>query len=166
MKSHLPIAALILLALLMMGCQPAVDQPEPSVPAEDIAAIQAIFENYQNTLNNGDAVGFANLHTEDAIRMPPNTPALVGKEAIRAESQDFADQVVLTLTNEVAEVEVIGDWAFIRGAWRASVTPREGGQATERSGKWLSIAVRQPDGTWKLHRHIWNSNDPLPGAAD
>jgi len=166
MKSHLPIAALILLALLMMGCQPAVDQPEPSVPAEDIAAIQTIFENYQNTLNNGDAAGFANLYTEDAIRMPPNTPALVGKEAIRAESQDFADQVVLTLTNEVAEVEVIGDWAFIRGAWRASVTPREGGQATERSGKWLSIAVRQPDGTWKLHRHIWNSNDPLPGAAD
>jgi len=166
MKSYLPIAALILPALLVIGCQPAVEQPEPSVLAEDIVAIRTIFENYQNTLNDGDVAGFASLHTEDAIRMPPNSPALVGKEAIRSESQDFADQVVLTLTNEVVEVEVIGDWAFIRGAWRASVTPKEGGQATERSGKWLSIAVRQPDGSWKLHRHIWNSNDPLPGAAD
>ncbi len=166
MKHRIPISALALLTILGFGCQPAVEQPEPSVLAEDVAAIRTIFADYQSTVNDGDAAGFADLHTEDTIRMPPNSPALVGKDAIRSDSQAFVDQVVITLSNEVAEVEVTGDWAFVRGDWKATVTPKEGGQTAEESGKWLSIAQRQPDGSWKLHRHTWNSNGPPPGVAD
>ncbi len=161
MKHRIPISALVLLAILGFGRQLAAEQPEPSVSAADVASIRAIFAEYQSTVNDGDAAGFADLHTEDTIRMPPDSPALVGKDAILSDSEASVDQVVFTLSNEVAEVEVTGDWAFVRGDWKATVTPKEGGQTAEESGKWLSIAQRQPDGAWKLHRHIWNSNaDP------
>ena len=43
MKHRIPISALALLAILGFGCQPAVEQPEPSVLAEDVAAIRTIF---------------------------------------------------------------------------------------------------------------------------
>jgi ketosteroid isomerase-like protein len=32
----------------------------------------------------------------------------------------------------------------------------------EDRGKTLNVWKRQADGSWKLHRDIWNSNMPIP----
>ena len=64
------------------------------------------------------------------------------------------EQFTHSQTAPVEEVRVFGDVAFIRGTWRNLSTPKAGGDAEEFSGKWLWICERQPDGQWKIARHI------------
>jgi ketosteroid isomerase-like protein len=98
--------------------------------------------------------------------MSPNTPAVVGKEAIRSRLQPYFNQFTLRLTASPEEFEVAGDWAFERGTYASTSTPKAGGEPTEDKGKYLAIWKRQPDGSWKRHRGILNSDLPLPGAGE
>jgi ketosteroid isomerase-like protein len=59
---------------------------------------------------------------------------------------------------------VAGDWAYDRGNYTLTVTPKPG-KPMEESGKYLAVCKRQPDGSWKISRLIYNSNNPPPGAA-
>ena len=170
MKSYLPTATLISLALLVAACQPAAEQPDPAAEAaqqaEDVAAIKNLDSKWNTAVNAGDAAALANLHTDDAIRMPPNQPAVVGKEAIQSSFQTIFEQFTGKLTLSPEEVEVVGDWAFARGTYAGTRTPKAGGEPTEDNGKYLAIFLRQPDGSWKHYRGIWNSDKPLPGTGE
>ena len=62
------------------------------------------------------------------------------------------------ITNE--EVHTAGDLAFARGTYKATLTPKQGSGRIPIDGKYMTILVRQPDGSWKIHRDIFNSNVP------
>ena len=94
--------------------------------------------------------------------MPPNEPSVIGKEAITARLQTRLEQFTQKLSSE--EVEVAGDWAFRRGTYTFTRTPKAGGQPIQDNGKCLLILQKQPDGSWKTFRAIWNSDHPLPGT--
>ena len=169
MKSYLRAATLISLALLVAACGPAEEQPASQAPsqAEDVAAIKAFGPKAVAATNAGDAAALADLYTEDAIHMPPNRPALVGKEAIQSSYQTGFAQFTQKLTLTLEEVEVSGDWAFSRSTYTGTGTPKAGGEPIfEDNGKFLAIHKRQPDSTWKIHRDIANSDRPLPGVGE
>jgi uncharacterized protein (TIGR02246 family) len=104
------------------------------------------------------------VFSEDAVQMPPNTPANVGREMIRAWSKAFLDPLRAEFAHEVGEIRVAGDWAFERGTYRIRVTPKAGGESFQDTGKYITIYQKQPDGAWLLARDIWNSNHPTPGT--
>ena len=56
------------------------------------------------------------------------------------------------------EVRVAGDWAFARGNYSVTLTPRQGGDVVTVDGKYLTVFQLQADGSWKIHRDIFNSN--------
>jgi uncharacterized protein (TIGR02246 family) len=168
MKSCLPIATLISVALLATACGPAAEQPVSEAPsqAEDVAALKAMVPEIEAAWNAGDAAALANLRTDDAIRMNPNEVALVGSQAIQSWHQTIFDQFTPKSALSIEEVEVAGDWAFVRGSYAITLTPKDGGEPTEDSGKFLVIEKRQPDGYWKCYRIFSNSDQPLPGAGE
>lgn len=55
---------------------------------------------------------------------------------------------------------MVGDWAFERGSYKITLTPKGGGEPIQDIGKYITIYERQPGGTWGMARDIWNSNDP------
>lgn len=149
----------LLLVLFSLGvalpaCRQAADQT-----AGDAEAIDRVREAVVTAENSGDLDGLVALHTDDAIRMPPNEPAVIGKEAIRTRWQAFFDRYTtnnVTVSSE--EIIVAGDWAFDRGTYTIALPAVEGSKTIEESGKYLGIASRQPDGSWRWSRLIWNSN--------
>lgn len=60
---------------------------------------------------------------------------------------------------------MVGDWGFDRGTYHHTMTPKAGGAPISGNGKYLWLYQRQPDGSWKLSRVIWNSSDPPPPAV-
>ncbi|MEE8586821.1 MAG: hypothetical protein V3T83_18425 [Acidobacteriota bacterium] len=73
----------------------------------------------------------------------------------------------MKIAAEGLEVEVAGDWAFDRGTYTITLTPKAGGEPVfEDEAKYLTITKRQPDGSWKIYRTISNSDRPLPGAPE
>jgi len=144
--------------LLLAGCSSQEEADLEAVTAE----VNDIWTQYSSSLNSGDIDLWMSLWTDGGVQMPPGEPPVIGKDKIRARNKPFLDQFTfnMAITNE--EVGVAGDWAFARGTYAATLTPKEGGEATNIDGKYMSILQRQLDGTWKIHRDIFNSNVP-PG---
>jgi len=54
-------------------------------------------------------------------------------------------------TNEVRELRIVGDWAYMRCRIAVTMTP-PGGPAIRRSGYTLSVLRKDADGRWRLAR--------------
>ena len=141
--------------LLPVGCSPREECDAEAVTA----AVNEIWSQYSSSLISGDIDAWLSLWTDDGIQMPPDSPPVIGMEQIRARNTAVSDQFTvdsIEITNE--EVRVAGDWAYARGTYTATLTPRQGGEALFIDGKYMTILERQPDGSWKIHRDIFNSN--------
>ncbi len=162
-KSVVFLAAIIVLAA---GCGPKTDDPG------DIAALKALDETYLRAVNAGDAAAVSSLYAEDAVRLGPNAPALVGREAIRASYQNHFDLFQNEEADVIEDVRVIGDLAVVRGTYANRIVPKVPGPAvTDDRGKWIAVSRRQTDGSWKFVLDTWNTDLPqglalYPGGED
>ena len=87
--------------------------------------------------------------SDDALFLVPGRPPF-GKQEFAAESRAMQD-VKLEGTNDIQELQVLGDWAFCISRVAVTVTPREGAPF-RRSGHTLSLFRREPGGRWVLAR--------------
>ena len=73
----------------------------------------------------------------------------------RAETYDFEG------SNEIIEARALSpDWILFRSKGSFVRTPKAGGDPLIVEEKWLSIAQRQPDGTWRAYRDAGSSRLP------
>ena len=150
--------------LTFTGCQTAPQPAQKRDVAADTTAIKALGDQYDAAVNSGDAAGVAATYADDGIEMAPNQAATEGRQAIQASNEASFKEYAFKIAETPLETQVAGDWAYGRGNYTLTVTPKSG-KPTEGSGKYLFIAKRQPDGSWKYYRAIWNSNNPPPSAA-
>ena len=89
--------------------------------------------------------------------------SIIGKDQLQRRNGGALDlfKVDIEITNE--EVEVAGRLAFSRGHYVATFSPKDGSRSIPVDGKFMTILKKQPDGGWKIHRDIFNSNVP-PGG--
>ena len=91
MKKLFMIIPLVFLLCFTFGCQQGEEvAEEPAVDISvDIEANKNLIDAWDKAHNSGDIEGLMSLYTDDAVRIPPNKPALVGKEAIRSLFQEI-----------------------------------------------------------------------------
>jgi uncharacterized protein (TIGR02246 family) len=156
--------------MLLPACAPqAEQQAEPA--ADEAASTQADVEAIKDfnirlidALNSRDASAVVALVTDDAADLPPNRPAVIGKEAIREFVQSDYDQfTTYNFVDEIVEVEAAGDLAVVWSNFTVKLIPKGSTESMEDSGKWIKVLKRQPDGSWKYSRGIWNSDNPASG---
>ena len=145
--------------------------------AQDTPPIDSLREQYVAAENSGDAAAVAALWTDNGVFMPAHAPAVEGQAAIQAQYQQNFDQFAIEVSVISHEVEVAGPWAFNRGAYSITQTPKAPPEAQPKAkkkaepepiqdqGKWMVIAQRQQDGSWKVARMIFNSDQPMPGMG-
>ncbi len=148
---------LFALALMVTACQ--VPAPEVvQLSDEDVASIKQVSQTLVKA-NQVDWDAWIDVFTEDAVRMPPNITIIEGREAIRARAE--ASQPFTSFTVTPLEIDGLGDLAFARGTFTSTRAPEDADPITE-SGKFIQILRKQPDGSWRIFRDIWNSDLPLP----
>jgi uncharacterized protein (TIGR02246 family) len=128
------------------------------------AGIHRLRDIHVAAVNAGDANAWADCFADDGVQMPPHFQANVGKTAVRGWGQGFLSLFACRFSLSVEEVRVDTDLAFERGRYAIQLTPKTGGKPLDENGKYITIYQRQPDGSWKIGRDIWNSDEPLPGA--
>jgi uncharacterized protein (TIGR02246 family) len=157
------------LLLTFTGCQTAPQAEPKRDVAADMKAIKALNDSMITAFNSSDAAAVAATYADDAVMMDPNEAAIEGRQAIQAayearSKERESEGVAVTYAFTPLEIQVAGDWAYDRGNYTVTVTPKSG-KPMERSNKYLTIYRRQPDGSWKIYRDISNSNEPPPSAA-
>ncbi len=138
----------IFLICILFGCS----QNHKVADAEaDIAAIKEHYDQYLLAVNTNDLDLFVSLFAEDATRMGPGAPAIVGIENIRKQIRGFFDPYNMKMVYiGETDVEVSGDQAFAYGTVTIWNTPKQGGPTTQFDINWLDALKRQADGSWKI----------------
>ena len=117
--------------------------------SDDERAIRDLIATWMSASQAGDTDTVLSLMTDDVVFMVPGKEPF-GKAAFAAASQDMKD-VRIEGTSEIREVEVLGDWAYLRGHLQVAVTT-PAGSTVRRAGYTLTILRKEPDGKWRLAR--------------
>lgn len=120
--------------------------------AEDIPAAA---EAFAAAFNSGDGAGVAALYSEDAALLPPDGKRVDGRAAIQTFWQGAIDSGLSNLTLNTVEILESGDYASEVGGLTLDA-PGEGGAKTKVEGKFIVVWKKNAEGTWQLHRDIWN----------
>jgi len=158
MKKLFMILPLVLVLCFTFGCQQGEEvSEEPVVDIEaDIVACKNLNDEWDEAYDARDIDRLVSIFTDDAVRMPPSEPALIGKEDIRSDFQREFDQFSSEQESEVVDVKIGGDLAFVRGTWKEIKTPKAGGESRNFNGNFTFINQKQPDGSWKIICETWS----------
>jgi ketosteroid isomerase-like protein len=172
MWKYKPWLALGVVALLV-GCAPqdsgaAAEQAATTADegtmdaAEAEAAMDQIEADYIAAYNAGDAAGLASLWAPDGTQAPPLSETLdrAGVEATYAAS--FAEGVPMELEVMREGMVASGDMAAGWGGFVVTMSPEEG-EPIVTSGRYGVVIRQEPDGSWKILRHMFNYEVPPPG---
>jgi ketosteroid isomerase-like protein len=85
---------------------------------------------------------------------------IVGRAAIQQYFKGGFDQVTTKATLTSEQFTFMGtDWAYDRGTYAITTTPKAGGNPTTQQYRYLTLLHREPDG-WKMKRDTYNSGKP------
>jgi uncharacterized protein (TIGR02246 family) len=116
---------------------------------EDERAIRELVATWMSASKAGDSETVLSLIADDAAFMVVGQEPF-GKEAFRAAAQGQKD-LRIEGTSDIREIQVLGDWAYLRNYLTVSVTP-PGGAAIRRAGWTLTIVRKTTAGQWVLAR--------------
>jgi uncharacterized protein (TIGR02246 family) len=125
---------------------------------EIIRTIRDMDAEFVRTLSARDTGALVSAYyAEDARVLPPDQPAVEGREAIRRFWDTLLASGMQGLALDTTHVEVSGNLAYAIGQYTMSVEPA-GGSRTLKTGKYLVVYRRQDSTTWRVVVDMFSSN--------
>ncbi len=117
-------------------------------------------KKYMEFYNNADASGVAELHSDDALVMPPNIDMVKGKisieKAISYEISAGATDLAFTTIN------MYGNEEYVTEVGRYSLNVKDEGEIVmSDSGKYIVLWEQVSKNNWLMKADIWNSDLPI-----
>jgi uncharacterized protein (TIGR02246 family) len=144
----------LIVAVLLSGCAGSKGKDEGVREAR--TAIEAANAKFSEAFARGDAKALAAMYTSDAIAFPPDNEMIRGNEAIGEFWKATRNSGVQSAALTTIDVGTGADVAYEVGKISLTIQP-EGKEPTTAAAKYVVVWKRQVDGSWKLHRDIWNS---------
>jgi len=138
--------------------------------ARDRQEITTIPERFVQRALDGDWDGVAELYHPAAIQMPPDQPAVEGREAIRHVIFQMLGAGGVRLEEfsvSIREAEGIGELVYVRAAYhlKMSVTVGDQAESIEQHGPYINILRQDEEGHWRIYRQIYGRDHPPPMPA-
>ena len=117
----------------------------------DEQQIRQLVDTWMTASKRGDVNTVLSLMTDDALFMVAGRPVM-NKQQFSAAMQAQAGDAAPAIDGEsnILEIQVTGDWAYMRSSLRVTIAMPDGRTIT-RAGHTLSI-LRKQDGQWLLAR--------------
>ena len=141
----------ILIAVLAVSCFAL-----QSALAGDKEDLEAAISKFEQAVNAGDAAAVAAMYTEDAALLPPGAPMVQGNAKVQEFWQSMLDSGMSSLDLNAMEIIVSGSNASDVGTFTYAAGDTTG------AGKYITLWVKGDDGSWRVHRDIWNEDAPTP----
>jgi uncharacterized protein (TIGR02246 family) len=116
---------------------------------DDERAIRNLVANWMEASKAGDLATVLGLMSDDVVFMVPGKEPF-GKEAFAARSKGM-EGVEIDGTSDIQEIEMLGNWAWLRNRLRVKITS-PGGKSIIHSGYVLTILRKNGDGNWVIAR--------------
>jgi ketosteroid isomerase-like protein len=141
---------LLLLCLALSACA--------SAPSQDASDVRSIIERHNSNAErwyaSGEIDSIASLFAEDAWQMPPNSPPLIGREAIRLFWREAVKWGKWEFSLQTQDVSVSGRIAIERGKYLLKFVAGPGAPPGMTSfadrGNYLVHWRRELNGEWRV----------------
>ena len=148
----------LLFALCMLGSSTAQALDISGGSDEDQERMREIAKAWVDNYLSGDLDGMMSLMHEDAMIMAANSPTVRGHEAVREYLSTRVGQPGVDFQDDLQEIRIQGDWAFVRGDFHLAVTPPGAPEPVfRRHGRYLVIYEKTTEGEWLMLRDMDNS---------
>jgi uncharacterized protein (TIGR02246 family) len=149
-------------ALLTSGCSNA-PTPPPDTRAADLQAVKDVETAWNKDVATKDPDKWASYFAEDGSGLYPGAGILNGKAAIRAAIAPFmADpNFSLAFQSTRAVASKSGDMVYSQGTYTMTMTDAKTKKPITDKGKYLTVYMKQADGSWKAVADTFNSDSPM-----
>ncbi|QGZ65992.1 YybH family protein [Paraburkholderia acidisoli] len=117
---------------------------------DDERAIRELIDTWMAASRAGDTDTILSLMTDDVVFSVPGMEPF-GKAAFEAASRAQQGMRV-DGTAQIVELQVLGEWAFVRNRIEIAVTPPGAAQPVQRAGYTLTLLRKAASGRWLLAR--------------
>lgn len=152
---------LLLFCLTALAC---ADEPREGLTEAEVEHLRATTEQWASAAMTGDLDALLALYTVDAVVMPPNEPAVQGRDAIREWFESESGPWVESIQLDILEVDGHEELAFVRGRYVMTAAPAAGAPAVTDTGKYLEVRHRMVDGSWLITVDMFSSDRPATGG--
>lgn len=119
---------------------------------DDERSIRELIQTWMTATKAGDIQTVLSLMTDDVVFMTPGNEPF-GKEAFATTAEQMKDALqVLEGTSEIREIQVLGDWAYLRNYIEITMTMPDNPTPVHRSGYTLTILRKESGGRWRIAR--------------
>jgi ketosteroid isomerase-like protein len=129
----------------------------------DMAALEAVDQAWLKAFNSGNADAIAALYDENAVLLPPNAPAAVGRAAIKAFLKAEMDGAAKAGVAFALGAKPAGGATGNMGWQSGSYTVKDKAGKVLEAGKYLSVSAKK-NGKWVYVRDTWNADAAPPPA--
>jgi ketosteroid isomerase-like protein len=130
-------------------------------PTAEVKALHAADQAWLKGFTAADGDAMAKLYDEYAVLMPPNAPAVTGRDAIRAflanMSSEAAKAGIVFSFGDKQDGGANGDLGWSSGTY----TIKDKAGNVVETGKFLSVS-KKVGGEWLYWRDTWNADRPPP----
>jgi uncharacterized protein (TIGR02246 family) len=117
---------------------------------DDESAIREVIDTWLAASRSGNLQTLLGLMTDDVVFMVPGQ-APFGKEKFASNFKSMKD-IRIDGKIRIEELQVLGDWAWLRNHLEITMTPPDGNAPVRRAGYTLTILRKASDGRWRLAR--------------
>lgn len=136
---------------------------ESSGTASGQTDIEDALQHYEAALNASDADAVLAVFASDGVFMAPNSPSVIGADAVRAAYNRIFQAITFETELTVEEVvQVAQNWAFVRTSSKGFVTVHAARQRVPDANHELFVFHKGDGSLWKIARYSFSSSIPLP----
>ena len=157
--------AVLMLTLVSFRCAGCQREPTDTRALDERAIREADGATLKAAQAN-DVNGAVANYADDASWLPPNSPLVHGKTAIRAGWAKLIGNPGFTIDWQINKVEIgrAGDLAYTIYTYQMALDGADGKPITDH-GKDMAVWRKQPDGAWKMVADTFNSDLAVKSQA-
>jgi ketosteroid isomerase-like protein len=166
-STRISVLLVILLLSISTACQRTATTTADTHAADE-TTLKDLDAAWSKAAGAKDLEKTASYYSDEALVLPPNMPAIQGKQGARAMWQGMFTVPGFGGGWKVTKVEVArsGDLGYVTGTYELKESD-PGGKPTTDKGKYLEVWKKQADGGWKCIVDMFNSDlpslEPEPG---
>ena len=162
------LAFLAILCLIAVACSTAptpaaAPAAPPDTRAADMQAVKDVEAAWVKDAATKDAAKWAGYFTDDGAGLYPGAPTVVGKDALKASMTTMLGDpnFALTFSSTKMAASKGGDMVYSYGTYSLTVTNPKTKKPMTDKGKYLTVYVKQADGSWKAVADTFNSDSAM-----
>jgi len=158
------LAVVVAFLLIAVGCSSNQTATAPAAPpdtrAADVQAVKDLEAAWVKDMGAKDASKWAAYFADDGAGLYPGAPTVTGKDALKtAIAPMMADpNFALTFESTKAVASKGGDMVYSYGTYTLTMTNPKTKKPMTDKGKYLTVYMKQADGSWKAVADTYNSD--------